>query len=70
MSLQTKMAGSPEEVEMFLLDLNLRARRRALEELAELRSFAKARDAIEELRPWDLPYYAEKLKAHKLGIVG
>jgi oligopeptidase A len=68
LSLATKMAESPGEVERFLLDLNARARPRALAELAELEAFAHARDGVDGLEPWDLPYYAEKLKAKSLGL--
>jgi oligopeptidase A len=68
MSLATKMAESPDAVERFLLDLGARARPRALAELSELQAFAGARDGILELEPWDVPYYAEKLKAQKLGF--
>jgi oligopeptidase A len=67
-SLETKMAESPDEVERFLLDLNRRARPRAQSELAELVRFAKERDGLEDFRSWDLPYYAEKLKAQQLGF--
>jgi oligopeptidase A len=67
-SLQTKMAGSPAEAEAFLLDLNRRVRPRALSELEEMRAFAAARDGVNDLSPWDLAYYAEKLKARRLGF--
>ena len=67
-SLQTKMADTPDEIERFLLDLNARARTRATAELGELLTFAKARDGIGELRPWDIAYYSEKLKEQKLAF--
>jgi oligopeptidase A len=67
-SFATKMAGSPDEVERFLLDLNVRARPRAEEELAELKAFAARRDRIAGFQPWDVPYYSEKLKEEKLGF--
>jgi oligopeptidase A len=67
-SLQTKMAGSPGEAEAFLLDLNRRVRPRALAELEEMRAFARERDGVTDLQPWDLAYYAEKLKAARLGF--
>jgi oligopeptidase A len=67
-SLATKMAGSPDEVERFLLDLNVRARPRAEEELAELKAFATRRDGIADFQPWDVAYYSEKLKEVKLGF--
>jgi oligopeptidase A len=67
-SLATKMAESPAEVERYLLDLNARARPRARAELDELAAFAKERDGRGELQPWDIAYYAEKLKDRKLGF--
>jgi oligopeptidase A len=69
-SLATKMAESAGDVEQFLLDLNTRARPGAQIELAELQSFARDRDGVEHFEPWDLPYYAEKLRHQKLGFSG
>jgi oligopeptidase A len=68
MSLATKMAGSPDEVERFLLDLLVRARPRAQAELAELKAFASRLDGLADLRPWDVAYYTEKLRQEKLGF--
>ncbi|HEX4895417.1 MAG TPA: M3 family metallopeptidase [Solimonas sp.] len=68
LSLATKMAESPDQVEQFLLDLARRARPRAEAELSELRAYARSRDGLADLQPWDVPYYAEKLKEEKLGL--
>jgi oligopeptidase A len=68
MSLATKMAGSPEEVERFLLDVVARARPRAQAEVDELAAFAAKRDGVTDFAPWDVPYYSEKLKQQKLGF--
>jgi oligopeptidase A len=67
-SLATKMAESPEAVERFLLDLARRARPRAEAELAELQAFARERDGLDRLQPWDLAYYSEKLRDRRLGL--
>ncbi|MDP9037360.1 MAG: M3 family metallopeptidase [Myxococcota bacterium] len=67
-SLATKMAESPEEVERFLLDLNVRARPRAAAELDELKSFARELGGPSDFEPWDTAYYSEKLKQKKLGF--
>jgi oligopeptidase A len=67
-SLATKMAESPDEVERFLLELAGRARGRARRELDELRAYAAALGGPAELQPWDLAYYAEKLKQDRLGL--
>ncbi len=66
-SLATKMAESPDEVEKFLLDLALKAKPAAQAELDELRAFAKKRDGLNDYQPWDSAYYSEKLKEEKLG---
>ncbi len=67
-SLVTKMADTPDEIERFLLDLNKRARPRALAELEELRSFATQLHGLTDLQPWDTAYYSEKLKEQKLAF--
>jgi oligopeptidase A len=66
-SLATKMAGSPKEVERFILDLNARARPRAASELQELTDFA-ARAGLSDFEVWDVPYMSEKLKRERLGF--
>ncbi len=67
-SLQTKMADTPDEIEAFLRDLNRRARPRALAELDELRRFADELHGLTDLQPWDTAYYSEKLKEQKLSF--
>lgn len=62
LSLATKMASSVEEVEAFLRKLAAKARHSAENDLKELQNFAKENDAVEELKPWDIAYYSEKLK--------
>lgn len=67
-SLATKMAESPAQIEAFLLELAAKARPGAERDLAELSEFARQRDGLDELRPWDLAYYTDKLKQQKLGL--
>lgn len=67
LSLATKMAESPAEVERFLLSLALRAKSRALTELSDLRALAAA-NGVADLQPWDLPYYSERLREQTLGL--
>ena len=68
LSLATKMADSPDAVERFLVELAQRAKPRAQAELDELREFARTLGGPDTLEPWDLAYYAEKLKERKLGF--
>jgi oligopeptidase A len=67
-SLATKMAESPDEVERFLLELGARAQARARRELDGLRAHAAKLGGPADLQPWDLAYYAEKLKQERLGL--
>lgn len=64
-SLVRKMAPNPEEVFRFLRDLVRRAKPVAQRDLAELRDFARRCDGIEDLGPWDIPYYSEKLRRER-----
>jgi oligopeptidase A len=68
LSLATKMAESPDQVDAFLTDLARRARPRAQAELDTLKAYARQRDGLDDVQPWDAPYYAEKLKTETLGL--
>ncbi|MEQ1439476.1 M3 family metallopeptidase [Fontimonas sp. SYSU GA230001] len=68
LSLATKMAESPQQVDDFLADLARRAKPRAQAELEELRAFARRRDGLTDFQPWDAAYYSEKLKTETLGL--
>jgi len=68
LSLATKMAESPDAVETFLLDLAKRSKARAATEVEELRDFARKLGGPDQLEPWDLAYYAEKLKEQVLDL--
>jgi len=67
-SLADKMAGSPEEVLRFLEDLVRRVKPVAQHELLELSEYALERDGLAKLEPWDLGYYAEKLKQERFHV--
>jgi oligopeptidase A len=61
-SLEPKMAESPERVIEFLEDLARRARPYAEKDLAELRAFAKDELGIADMQAWDVTYASEKLR--------
>ncbi|WP_394202705.1 oligopeptidase A [Shewanella waksmanii] len=67
-SLATKMAETPAQVIEFLNELALQSKTQAQNELKALTAFAKAHFDVSELAPWDLSFYAEKLKQHKYEI--
>ena len=62
-SLATKMAESTDEVIEFLHELADRTRTSAKKDVADLAEFAGT-----ALRPWDYPYWLEKLKQKKYSI--
>ncbi|ASJ98355.1 oligopeptidase A [Shewanella marisflavi] len=67
-SLATKMAESPKQVLGFLNELAARSKQQGQNELAELTAFVEKEFGVSELAPWDLSYYAEKLKHHRYEI--
>ncbi len=67
-SLATKMADTPAQVLDFLDSLARRSRPQAERELAEMAAFARIRYGIEELQPWDVRYYSEKLRLHRYKV--
>lgn len=67
-SLARKMARSTDEVLQFLHDLAARSRPQAERELAELRTYAAEHHGHQDLQPWDVAYYSEKLRQHRYNI--
>ena len=67
-SLATKMARSPEEVMGFLAGLAQRVVTQARQEIEEVRDFARTLGGPGAIEPWDLAYYAEKLREHRYAI--
>ncbi len=67
LSLESKMAESPEQVIEFLTDLNVKAKAQAEVEFKALSQFA-SEAGIEELQAWDVAYFSEKLKEKSFQI--
>lgn len=61
LSLAKKMAPSPEAVIAFLEDLVKRAKPKAEQEWAQLQDFVKITANKQQVEPWDIAYYSEKL---------
>ncbi|MFE8033988.1 oligopeptidase A [Thiohalocapsa marina] len=68
LSLAPKMARDTDEVLGFLHDLAGRSVTQARAELAELRTFAAAEHGVDDIQPWDLGYWSEKLRQHRYAI--
>jgi oligopeptidase A len=62
LSVERKMARSTDEVLAFLNNLASKGRPQAERELAEIQAYADKQGGPAELKPWDVSYYAEKLK--------
>ncbi len=65
LSLATKMADSPTQVDQFLRDLGSKAKPFALKEMQELRAFAADKLGIMDVQAWDIAYISEKLKEER-----
>ena len=67
-SLATKMAENTEQVFGFLKDLAQKSKSQGQQDLKQLQDFAKAQYNKEQMNPWDLAYYSEKLKQQEFSI--
>ncbi|HVJ66087.1 MAG TPA: M3 family metallopeptidase [Bdellovibrionota bacterium] len=63
--LELRMAKDPQAVFTFLERILQAAKPRALEELQELKDFARRHGLAGDLKPWDTAFYSEKLKQEK-----
>jgi oligopeptidase A len=61
-SLEPKMAATPDEVLSFQRDLARRAKPFAERDMAELREFAARELGLTDLQSWDIAYASEKLR--------
>lgn len=61
-SLQPKMADTPEQVLAFLRDMAKKAKPFAEKDMAELLAFARDELGITDFQPWDAAYVSEKLQ--------
>ena len=70
LALEDRMAGSPQRVREFLEDLRRRAEPRFQEENRQLQEFRRQIEGPDApaLEPWDIAYYAEKLRAARYGF--
>ena len=68
LSLETKMASSPEEVINFLKKLAEKSKPQAEKEYEELNRFAKRLGLKDNVQAYDFAYYSEKLKKEKFNV--
>ena len=68
LSLSKKMANSYEEIMELMNELKDRTKDKSREEMQTLQDYAKEKDSLTDMRPWDLAYYAEKYKNEKYNI--
>lgn len=67
-SLATKMAGSVDEVMIFLEQLAEKALPVAKKEFSELEAYAKASFGQSTLESWDVAFYSEKLRQERFDV--
>ena len=68
LSLATKMASQPDDVEKFLLEVNQFAKKAGVREIEELSQFAQQSGFEGSLQAWDIGYYSEKMKKQHLNF--
>jgi len=68
LSLDTKMADSPQQVLEFLGELAEKSLPFAKKEFEELKDFASKEVGISDLKAWDVGYVSEKLKQQRYSI--
>jgi oligopeptidase A len=68
LSLAPKMAPGTDQVMAFLNDLAERSVAQARGELDELKTFALSEHGVDDIQPWDLSYWSEKLRQHRYAI--
>ncbi len=66
--LEERMAESPTKVMSFLTNLLDNSLSFAIQEKTDLSEYSKSISGPKELKKWDVPYYAEKLKKEKFAI--
>lgn len=67
-SLATKMADSTDKVTNFLHDLASRSKPYAQKDLDAVKQYARQQHGMDDLQPWDINYYSEKLRQHEYSI--
>ncbi|MDY0275540.1 MAG: M3 family metallopeptidase [Desulfomicrobium sp.] len=68
MSLARKMASSVKDIEILLQKIRTAATDPALNDLVDLEDLAQSQGQSEELKPWDLMYWAERLKEQRFNL--
>ncbi len=68
LSLESKMANTPQQVMEFLSQLARRARPFAERDLAELREFARTQLKIADLQAWDASFAGEQLRQQRFAF--
>ena len=68
LSLSEKMAADVSEVETLLEELRVASWDKAIEDLDELRSIARENGFTEELKHWDMTYWAERLQEREFNF--
>lgn len=64
-SLATKMAENSEAVMTFLTELAEKVKPAAQAEFAQLKAFVQEEYKVNELHPWDIAFYSEKMRQKK-----
>lgn len=66
--LEERMADNPQRVKDFLEEILTHSRPAAERDLAELKALKKKETGSDELNPWDVAFYSERLRREKFSL--
>lgn len=66
--LEERMATNPQRVHSFLQDLLQYSKPAGEKDFAELKAAKKAHTGSDDLKPWDVPFYSDRLKKEKYSL--
>ena len=66
--LEDRMAGNVQTVNQFMDDLYEPSMTAAKNDMKLIKDYAESIDNIDQLQPWDVSYYAEKIQQEKFGF--
>jgi peptidyl-dipeptidase Dcp len=68
MVLEDRMVKTPQELNNFLSKMTTQAKTQSIKDLALISAFAKEKDGIEEVHPYDETYYKKKIVEEKFNV--
>jgi oligopeptidase A len=68
LALETRCVESKDQIFELLADISKKTEKKALQEFADIESFAREKFEIQEVYPWDIAFLCEKFQAQQAGF--